>query len=556
MMSNGKIVTTLLCVLALSLGTVNNVRADVFDGVAPILWDTTDNRWEPDFNAPLGSSGLTMDIRRFAEIPGNSQGVIPRVNHLTYAPGVSGYFVVDEGLFDSNSPVSGKIYHVSDDGNTVTTVLNVGAVRNLQHTGNFINSQGGLRSIAFHPDFNKVGSAGYGKIYTSQIEVRPGSTSGLNYLGPSSQAPGSNGDGVVSEWTATFDGSGNFTGIDTSSYRELFRIAFQESQHPLRRIAFDPTAKPTDIDYGQLYILQGDGSNGGTGQTVSNPLGTILRINPLDPDGPGGARYSVPTTNVFYDNTDDSVDGDLDEIFAYGLRNGHTIAFARDSNGTRRIFVGDIGQVSVEEINLITGNGGENFGWRPREGTFTFGSPNQFLELPANDSTNNFTYPVAQYAHIFPDTANAVVGGFAIQNGSELDGYYFFYDFSHTIWNGNPAYPKPMMAIALDDAFSATLTGNPDQLTPVDPLTVALVFDHDDDPNTPSIAFASLWDILKEDAPGLDRTDVRFGQGPNGEMFILNKRNGWVYLVSNSVPEPSTLALMFFAAVMLHRRRC
>lgn len=33
-----------------------------------------------------------------------------------------------------------------------------------------------------------------------------------------------------------------------------------------------------------------------------------------------------------------------------------------------------------------------------------------------------------------------------------------------------------------------------------------------------------------------DRIDVQFGQGHDGELYIMNKRNEWIYLATNTVP--------------------
>jgi hypothetical protein len=36
---------------------------------------------------------------------------------------------------------------------------------------------------------------------------------------------------------------------------------------------------------------------------------------------------------------------------------------------------------------------------------------------------------------------------------------------------------------------------------------------------------------------GKVRADLRSGQGPDGQLFILNKRNGWVYVATNTIAE-------------------
>ena len=71
-----------------------------------------------------------------------------------------------------------------------------------------------------------------------------------------------------------------------------------------------------------LYIALGDGGNAddkgvghgetGNAQDTLNPLGKILRIDPLGSQGPG-TQYGIPGENPFIEQ-----DG-LSEIYAYGL---------------------------------------------------------------------------------------------------------------------------------------------------------------------------------------------------------------------------------------------
>ena len=531
-----------------------------------------------DNNASFGTSGLTLDIRRFATIPNNPNGSFARLNSLTYAPGIDGVFVVNAGQFgaaDSQAP----IYRVSADGSNVTPFFDPSNTLDLPRNTFALNQQGGVRSLAFHPDFNKQGSAGYGKLYTSQLVRRPSDVSGLNYLGPnlSGQAP-SIADSVVSEWDATFNASGELTGVDLGSYREVFRVATPATgstsgQHPVKQIAFNRHATAGSTDYGNLYVLHGDGSESateGTGQIGSNALGKVLRINPIQN---GSNSYSVPDDNPF--KGDSNV---LDEVYTLGHRNVHTIAFAKDSGGETRILVTEVGHASVEEVNML--EAGKNYGWGPESGGFyegTFIRDGGFVRqgsdpLPQDTDVSDFEFPVAQFGHNTPDGSStpslqsggvAIAGGFGIDNGSELDGHYFLTDFS--------IGENPVWTFSIDDAVNAITSGNTDDLTPTELLTVDILFDHDDNPLTASIALdgpdgdgASLLDIIRYDigdleSQNLSRTDIRFGQGSRGELYIMNKRNGNIYLVSNSiaaaVPEPGSAILLFIGASCLVTRR-
>ena len=87
-------------------------------------------------------------------------------------------------------------------------------------------------------------------------------------------------------------------------------------------------------------------------------MGGLLRIIPNREDG--GDGYTLPAGNM-------AAVGGFPEsdpaLFVYGLRSPWR--GSRDSLG--RIWVGDVGQGLVEEVNLITAVG-QNFGWATHEG--------------------------------------------------------------------------------------------------------------------------------------------------------------------------------------------
>ncbi len=75
------------------------------------------------------------------------------------------------------------------------------------------------------------------------------------------------------------------------------------------------------------------------------------------PAGPGQS-YSSPPSNPFV-----GASPGRDEIFALGLRNPFRFSFDR---ATGEIWLGDVGQDTIEEIDVITAGG--NCGWRVFEG--------------------------------------------------------------------------------------------------------------------------------------------------------------------------------------------
>jgi glucose/arabinose dehydrogenase len=166
---------------------------------------------------------------------------------------------------------------------------------------------------------------------------------------------------------------------------------------------------------GFLYIALGDGGSGNDpgnrAQDITQLLGKILRI---DVDHPDGARpYSSPPGNPFFG----AVAG-ADEIYAYGLRNPWRFSFDR---GTGDLYVGDVGQGAVEEIDIVTLGG--NYGWRIWEGTQCTGLD------PGLCNPAGFIFPIAEYGHT--GGRCAVTGGYVYRGTRESlpAGGYVYGDF-------------------------------------------------------------------------------------------------------------------------------
>ena len=111
---------------------------------------------------------------------------------------------------------------------------------------------------------------------------------------------------------------------------------------------------------------------------------------------------------------------DKQEIWAYGLRNPFRNSFDR-SLGT--FFIGDVGQDTREEIDAQAAKlgGGENYGWRVREGSIQNPSyPNERVRHAVN--------PAYDYPHTIGQT---LIGGYAYrgQNIRNLRGIYVFADY-------------------------------------------------------------------------------------------------------------------------------
>jgi hypothetical protein len=508
---------------ALAIGTLNTT---VSATPTPIIRDANGN-WIIDSSATFAQSAFTLDVRKFAgPFPNNSNGSRPRLNSLSYAPGSTDLFVINAGEY-GDATSEGLIYRVSANGtieNGGAPLVDVSDFFTLPRGSNWHNEQGGVRSLSFHPEFDQIGMPGYGKAFTTQSVSRASATPGVAYLGPMNPTLQNNGngaarvDGSVVEWTATFGTSGEVTGF--TSPREVYRVATPSAQHPIKEASFNPLAVPGDEDYGLLYVLHPDGGafSMGTGLNPVDALGKVVRVNPL---ADGVNPYSVPSTNPFVGVGEEM----LDEVFAYGFRDQHTIAFAPGANvgDAPLIFVTDIGADRVDEIDVVAKGG--NYGWNNREGTINYPSG------ATPTGTDSTIYPVAQYGHAEPNS-HAIAGGYVLNAGIH-GGQFIFDDFTN-----NNSLP---MVLSVSDALTAVTDGTAglENIAPAEIKTVAIQFDHDNNPETPSIAKTSFLDIVNDDPnfDGSGRTDLRFGMGPDGTLFLLNKRNGYIYTATLQYPE-------------------
>jgi len=191
------------------------------------------------------------------------------------------------------------------------------------------------------------------------------------------------------------------------------------SGHNVDWIGFSP--RPGDR--GNLYICSGDGGGSedkgfghdepdGNGQSTQTFLGKILRIH-IEPDG----TYTIPPDNPFFGSTTDK-----QEIFEYGLRNPFRASFDPE---TGNMFIGDVGEMDREEIDLnprSNPGGGENFGWRYREGFIQ--NPFYADHPPPPEAVD----PIFDYTHL--DTGICVIGGYIYRARGvpDLRGLYVFAD--------------------------------------------------------------------------------------------------------------------------------
>ncbi|WP_114790230.1 PQQ-dependent sugar dehydrogenase [Niabella yanshanensis] len=310
----------------------------------------------------LQAFSQTPDIGYQAVISGN--GLAAPIDIVNAGDGTNRLFVVQRSgtirVYDDN------LAYIQD----FLTVSDVGTA-----------GEGGLLSLAFHPDY---ATNGFLFVYYTRPDFSL----------------------EVARYTVN---SGNGNGANPASKQIVINIPHPgEDNHNGGKILFGPD--------GYLYLATGDGGGGGdpsnNAQNGNSLLGKMLRINV------NTLPYTLPPDNPYV--ADANV---RDEIWALGLRNPFRWSFDR-ANGD--MWIADVGQGAQEEINYVPGpnTGSVNYGWRCYEGS-----------LPYNTSgclpQSSYVSPIYTYGRDNTTGGQSVTGGF-VYRGSEfssLTGYYIFADF-------------------------------------------------------------------------------------------------------------------------------
>jgi glucose/arabinose dehydrogenase len=341
----------------------------------------------------------------------------------------------------------------------------------------------GLLGLAFDPNFAVKGTPGFGKFYVDYVDK----TSLNTKIARFSVAPDAN--VVTSAGTVLL----------TVPQPPAFNNAPAPGNHKAGWIGFRPG------ENNNLYIATGDGGNANdsrsnpafdnNAQNTNRLLGKILRIDvhPTNQNLP----YSIPVGNPF------SSGGGAPEVWDYGLRNPYRNSFDRL---TGNLIIADVGQGAREEIDFESASsaGGNNYGWRLREGKIETPTPGIGGNAPGAID------PVYDYLHgTGTFEGDAVLGGYVYRGSllKEIQGDYFFGDFgSGQVWSME-----------------------------VDPVTGALL------PATLRDRTAEIKRLNKF------RNFTSFGEDGFGNLYIVDF-NGNVLAI---VPEPSTYAIMLLALMAL-----
>ncbi len=243
------------------------------------------------------------------------------------------------------------------------------------------NGEGGLLSMAFHPQY---------------------ASNGFFYLYYTDAA-----NDIVIERRQV---SANANVADPSALLEIFRIPHPNyTNHFGGQLAFGPD--------GFLYFATGDGGGGGdpqrNAQNYLSLLGKMLRIDVANTSG--AQRYSIPTSNPYA-----GMSSRRNEIWAVGLRNPWRFSFDGD-----QLYIADVGQGWREEVNIAgVSQAGLNYGWNTMEGSGCYNA--------ASCNQTGLTLPAFEYEHGQGDVNGCSITGGYVYRGKalpELAGRYFYSDY-------------------------------------------------------------------------------------------------------------------------------
>jgi hypothetical protein len=437
------------------------------------------------FPTPIETTQGVVAVKfvEFATIP-DVKGEAPRLMHFVDEPGTKRLFV---------SVMTGALFSLSYNGKVVTEYLDLTAPAwnvAVQASG----AEQGIQSFAFHPQFNQRGTPGYGKFYTytdsSNTTPKP------DFATP---GPKRTQDTVLLEWTAKNPAAAKYDG---GAPREVFRAAQPFGNHNGGQIGFNPLAAPRSAEFGLLYVGLGDGGSGGdpfnVSQNLSQAFGKILRIDPLGRNSANG-QYGIPASNPFVKKGPDA----LGEIYASGVRNPQR--FSWDSK-TGRLFVADIGQNAVEEISPVTA--GANLGWNTWEASFPYVKGQ--VDTTRQRDEAGLTWPIVEYDHRDPLFQRAAITGLII-------------------YRRNDVRQLRNLMIFGDNPSGQIFYVDADKLPNGGQAAIRQVLFNDNGTRKTLLQLIGETNTKQKKEPA-GRADLRFGEGPRGQIFVLNKRDGIIRL--------------------------
>ncbi|MGV3485301.1 MAG: DUF4347 domain-containing protein [Planctomycetaceae bacterium] len=345
------------------------LELDKIVGNSAFVGFTAGNYDRPNYHR-IASWTMTLDAPP-SDPPLNPVGNVVKQNVVT---GLSSPVAVEWSPDGRNMYIAekGGVLKVARDGSTsATTVIDISAkVNNYQDRG--------MLDFALHPDFenngylyllythdppevfDNVGNAyagpdGMGNRAGQLIRVTADRTTNFTTIVPGSEVIVLGSNSTWENFNGFVDSTLNFTekqgGLNPDGTFMRDFINSDSRSHTVGSLAFG-------LD-GNLFVSIGDGASfnrtdprAARVQDVNSFSGKVLRIDPIT--GKGLAD------NPFYDGDADS---NRSKVYQLGFRNPWRLTV---DPVTGRLFVGDTGLSSYEEIN--TGAPGTNFGWPYYEG--------------------------------------------------------------------------------------------------------------------------------------------------------------------------------------------
>jgi hypothetical protein len=325
-------------------------------------------------------------------------------------------------------------------------------------------------------------------------------------------------DTVLLEWTAK---DASAAAYDGGPPRELIRLRQPFANHNAGHLAFNPNAAPNSPteerrqgvpgdDFGLLYMGIADGGSGGDplnlAQNMGSAFGKVFRIDPLG-NSSANKKYGIPASNPFVKTA-----GALGEIYALGVRNPQRFAWDPRTNA---MYLADIGQNIVEELSPVTA--GANLGWNAWEGSFRFIS-RQAVELDKPRSDPRMTYPIAEYGQVDPLLqGSSAATGVIVYRGTQIK------QLANLILFGD----NPSGEVFYVSADTVPAGGQ-------DPIRRVLFAFRGGEAKT-------LLELIREKNASqgrgpAPRADLRFGAGPDNQVFLLNKRDNTIRLLAPGAP--------------------